>query len=359
MKSFVIIAGIAILLFSCLYFTVSARTIENLFFSMVSRPQNPTQRSYVIEQVSFKGGADNVRLSGELTTPHGAGPFPAIVLISGSELVDRNSEITKHKLFLVLSHFLTNRGYAVLRYDVRGIGESTGDSHSAIDEDFAADAAAALKWLREDSSVNLSKSGYLGHSQGSIKASLATKITNADFMVFFAGGIETMEDTMRRQTHDIAKVSGESNQLIKAKDDDLKHVFALLTKSKDLDHCGQLLTEYGAELGVSAKPAIKSFCTPWMLNEVHRDPIALTKDYSGPVLALLGTKDLLVSAKTNAPIFKKTLSHPSSKTHIFKGLNHLFQKTEKGGPDEYWSIEMTFDEDVADYIDHWIKNLLN
>ncbi len=63
--------------------------------------------------------------------PKGRARVPAVVLISGSGPQDKNEEIAGHKPFLVLSDHLTKSGYAVLRYDDRGVGRSTGDFATA------------------------------------------------------------------------------------------------------------------------------------------------------------------------------------------------------------------------------------
>ena len=67
-----------------------------------------------------------MKLAGTLTVPPGAGPFPAVILITGSGAQDRDESILGHKPFLVLADYLTRRGVAVLRVDDRGVGGSTG-----------------------------------------------------------------------------------------------------------------------------------------------------------------------------------------------------------------------------------------
>ncbi|MCK7532815.1 MAG: hypothetical protein MZV63_18150 [Marinilabiliales bacterium] len=79
--------------------------------------------------------------------PEGKGPFPAVVLITGSGAQNRDEEIFGHKPFWVLADHLTRRGIAVLRCDDRGVGKSTGSFASATSEDFASDAWAAWQTL--------------------------------------------------------------------------------------------------------------------------------------------------------------------------------------------------------------------
>ncbi len=154
------------------------------------RYQTPVSRSYITREVTIQGGAPDVKLSGELTLPVGEGPFPGIVLVSGSEPTDRNSFILGHSPFLVLADYLTKKGYAVLRHDDRGYGNSTGNGHEALDIDYSKDAAAALKWLRSQNKIDANRVGFIGHSQGGSKGPLAAQIERPDFMIFIAGGLE-------------------------------------------------------------------------------------------------------------------------------------------------------------------------
>ena len=109
-------------------------------------------------------------LAGTLTRPEGKGPFPAVVLITGSGAQNRDEEIFGHKPFLVLADHLTRRGIAVLRYDDRGVGKSTGKFASATSEDFAGDAWAAWQTLSTRPEIDARRIGLLGHSEGGLIA---------------------------------------------------------------------------------------------------------------------------------------------------------------------------------------------
>jgi len=100
-------------------------------------------RPYRQEAVGFADADANIRLADTLGIPEGAGPFPAAVLISGSGPQTRDEEVFGHKVFLVLADALNRRGIAVLRYDKRGTGASSGDDATATFTDVAADAESA------------------------------------------------------------------------------------------------------------------------------------------------------------------------------------------------------------------------
>ena len=103
---------------------------------------------YTSEDVSFENKAAGIQLAGSLTIPAGAGPFPAVVLIPKSGPMDRDERLLNHRPFLVLADYLTRAGIAALRTDVRGVGKSGGKFAGAQAGDFAADAEAAIDYLR-------------------------------------------------------------------------------------------------------------------------------------------------------------------------------------------------------------------
>ena len=109
--------------------------LDNFIVDNIPRPQDPVERNYVISDVKFEGGDADVTLAGELTMPSSGGPFPAIIMITGSGPQDRNEQIMGHRPFLVFSDYMTKQGYAVLRYDDRGFAESTGDHDAATTGD--------------------------------------------------------------------------------------------------------------------------------------------------------------------------------------------------------------------------------
>jgi hypothetical protein len=132
---------------------LSRRTVEK---EKPARPQEPARPyPYYEEEVSFRNGADGVTPAGTLTRPRNDGPFPAAVLISGSGAQNRDEETADHKPFPVIAGFPTRNGMAVLRFDDRGTGASTGNFHTATTYDFSKDAEAGLKYLFQECNTGL------------------------------------------------------------------------------------------------------------------------------------------------------------------------------------------------------------
>jgi dienelactone hydrolase len=109
----------------------------------------------------FRDGA--VKLAGRLLVPPGKGPFPAVVIVPGSVPANRDT-------YDLWALFFASRGFAVLTYDKRGIGQSTGtyvrDATDMNLHDLAADALAGVAWLRRQPEIDPARIGLSGGSQG-------------------------------------------------------------------------------------------------------------------------------------------------------------------------------------------------
>lgn len=157
-------------------------------FATAKRPQEPSKPyPYFEEEVAFENKEAQIRLSGTFTRPAKKGEFPVVVLISGSGRHDRDGSAARHKPFLVLSDYLTRKGIAVLRFDDRGFGKSTGDFSIATTADFSKDVLSAVNYLTSRSDVNVKQIGLIGHSEGGIIAPMTANLTNdVSFVVLLA-----------------------------------------------------------------------------------------------------------------------------------------------------------------------------
>ncbi|HSN73527.1 MAG TPA: alpha/beta fold hydrolase, partial [Anaerolineae bacterium] len=141
---------------------------------------------YQQEEVTVKNGAAS--LAGTLTLPPAGGPFPAVVLISGSGAQNRDEEVFGFQPFRLIADHFTRNGIAVLRMDDRGVGGSTGDVANVTSEDFAGDIAAAVAMLKGRPDINPKQIGLLGHSEGGIIAPMvADRSSDVAYVILLAG----------------------------------------------------------------------------------------------------------------------------------------------------------------------------
>ncbi|MEZ4634765.1 MAG: alpha/beta fold hydrolase [Caldilineaceae bacterium] len=165
---------------------------------------------YRVEDVTFANG--DVTLAGTLTLPEGDGPFPSVLLVSGSGPQNRDEEIAivpGYRPFAVIADTLTRQGVAVLRYDDRGVGESTGDFATAALSDFAADAEAGWAYLTQRDEIDAAQVGIFGHSEGGqVAAVVAGRNPDVDFIVLMAGPGERGDKVLNDQIRLLMKAGG-------------------------------------------------------------------------------------------------------------------------------------------------------
>ena len=336
------------------------------------RPQEPKEPfPYKTEEVKFINNKTGNTLAGTLTLPDKVGSFTAVILVTGSGPQNRNEELLGHKPFLVLADYLTRKGIAVLRYDDRGIGESTGDFTKATSEDFAEDALSAVEFLKARKDIN--KIGVAGHSEGGIIAPMvATQSDDVDFIVLIAGTGIRGDSILMLQTELIMRASGTEEKLIKRDLNFFRKGYNELLSDKDDEQLKQALTAIINEAYESLSEAEKleagnkemmvesqlgMLLSPWFRYFVKYDPYPTLTKVKCPVLAINGEKDLQVPPKENLSAIENALIEGGNKNYKIvemPGLNHLFQKSETGSPTEYGNIEETFSTDAMKIITDWL-----
>jgi pimeloyl-ACP methyl ester carboxylesterase len=121
-----------------------------------------------------------------------------VLLIQGSGAIDMNSTLTKDaKPFWQIAQYLSERGFAVLRFDKRGVGATSytiSNSNAygnATTDDFIHDAEKALNVLIQQPEVDPKRINILGHSEGTLYAPRvaidnSTKVKNVILMATLA-----------------------------------------------------------------------------------------------------------------------------------------------------------------------------
>ena len=211
----------------------------------LKRPQEPKPPfPYQTIDVEFDNGADQVKLAGTLTVPEGAGPFPAVVLITGSGPQDRDESLMGHRPFLVLADHLTRRGIAVLRYDDRGVGKSTGNFATSTTYDFKRDAEAAVAFLRTRPEIDAKRIGLCGHSEGGLIAPMvASETPDVAFIVLMAGTGVPGDEILTRQAMLIARAMGADETTLTKIGERQKKIFDEMKQDPKGEHLAETLKE--------------------------------------------------------------------------------------------------------------------
>jgi fermentation-respiration switch protein FrsA (DUF1100 family) len=327
----------------------------------LKRPQNPVRPyPYRDEDVSYENKVQNVTLAATLTIPQGKGPFPAVLLITGSGPQDRDESLLGHKPFLVLSDYLTRHGIAVLRADDRGTAKSTGDFKTATTADFATDTQAGIAYLKARHEVDPHKIGLIGHSEGAVIAPMiAARNKDVAFIVMMAGTGVPGDQVLVAQGEAIELAAGKSPEVAARDAAREREILTLVETEKDDAALEKELKEkLAGEIPEAQMGAqIKQVTSPWFRYFLTYDPASALRKVTCPVLALNGALDKQVLPKQNLPAIRKALEESGSQrfeVHELPGLNHLFQTATTGSPAEYSQIEETMSPIALAKIATWI-----
>lgn len=318
-----------------------------------ARPQTPKPPfPYKVENVGFDNTVEaNVHLAGTLTLPEGKGPFPAAVMITGSGAQDRDETILGHKPFAVIADYLTRRGIAVLRFDDRGVGKSTGDYANATSADFATDANAAADYLATRPDIRHDAIGFIGHSEGGMIGPIAmASNSRIAFLVMMAGPGTNLDQLMLSQRRLIGSQMGQSELQLDHAEPIMKAVLEAVkngaTPEAGREAARAVLTPAAMTLlgapGANPDTVLDQFAGPWFSYFLKYDPVPNLRRIKVPVLALDGSLDRQVPPEANLAAIKAALAdNPDATTVELPGLNHLFQTAKTGAVGEYADIPET------------------
>ncbi len=360
---------------------INLRRTENPPVRTSLRPQEPSQPyPYHSEEVSFINQVNNIELHGTLTLPQSSQKSKAVVLISGSGGNDRDQLIWGHRVFLVLSDYLTRQGFAVLRYDDRGIGRSKGNYDEATFENFIGDALAAHAYLRSRDEVDPAQVGLLGHSEGAALAIIASsKSEDVSFAVLMSAPAHGFSDQQRDlidiYTNDY-RINGASEEAIQFKAELLYKIFCIARDEFNEDaarvkidqvlkNSESALMQLSEEDRVAIETeSIDSYDYSWFLstqflNILRYQPEPALASIDCPLLILQGSKDSQIAYENLSEIERMVTEGGNDRVTAvgFEGINHLFQHCETGQESEYAQIEETMASEVLNSISDWVGGL--
>jgi uncharacterized protein len=341
------------------------------------RPQTPKPPfPYKVEELTYKNEPAGITLAGTLTVPEGRGPFPAVILISGSGAQDRDETIFEHRPFHVLADMSTRRGIAVLRVDDRGVGGSSGSVSKSTSDDFAGDVMAGIAVLKARPDIDGRKIGLMGHSEGGIIAPMvAARSSDVAFIVLLAGTGLPGDEILMMQGRLIAKVMGASEKDLDKQKGLQARLFGIMKTETDpqkartamREELKKLLSEASPEERKAAGDAdsfaesqLKMLQSPWFRFFLSYDPRPTLEKVHCPVLALNGEKDLQVPPKEDLAEIAKALKKGGNTRVLTKelpGLNHLFQTCKTGAVSEYSEIEETIAPAALKVIGDWVSEV--
>ena len=275
----------------------------------------PAGAPYAVEEVRIPMPGGHV-LAATLTRPRDAGArVPVVVTISGSGPQDRDGRlagISGYRPFRALADTLGRRRIAVLRFDERGVGASTGSFAGATTQDFAADVRSVLAWLRARPDVDPRRLALLGHSEGGIVAPMVATTDSVAAVVLMAGtaipGRRILEYQWRRLLQRDSTLPAQRRD----------SVLALVPQVIDST--------------IARDPWVRFFAT--------YDPRPAARRLRVPVLVLQGATDRQVTPDQADSLVALVRAGGNRRVtgRVLPGLDHLFIEDPSGEPTGYASL---------------------
>jgi dienelactone hydrolase len=338
---------------------------------VIARPQTPMPPYHYAERELTIAAPEDGKLVGTLTLPAGKGPFPAVLLITGSGLQDRDETIFGHRPFLLIADRLTRAGVAVLRVDDRGAGKSTGKPGSL--ETDVGDSQAELELLLTQPEIDPKRIGLIGHSVGgAIAPILAARTKKVAFIVSLAGTALPGSELVPLQLAADLGAKGVPEETVQQIVEVQRKVGAAIVKGDPPELHEALKAAILGNFALGGQPApaapeldkmveakLKESQNPWTVSYFKTDPRRAWRQVRAPVLVVIGGKDTQVPAKENLAAVTAALRQAKDRdvtAHEVPGVNHLFQHANKGVVGEYGAIEETFDPATLDEIVKWVAD---
>jgi uncharacterized protein len=290
------------------------------------------------EDVHFQNG--DVRLSGTLfSTTATRDRHPAIVLVHGSGPATREQ-------ILPFARPLIRHGMAVLTYDKRGVGGSTGDWKAASFGDLASDAAAAFEYLKTRDDIDGRQIGLLGVSQaGWVMPLAAVRARDMAFLISVSGAGVPVAETTIDQAQNEMTARGMKPETVAAIIEIMKLQYHYARTGDGWDDYAGARARLAARLGrppdtfpgAPDDPAWRSIRLVYFY-----DPAPTLRQLRTPTLAFFGELDNNIVASKNEAAWRAALDaagHPDYTLRILPKANHMVLEAQVGSNAEMPSLQ--------------------
>lgn len=329
-----------------------AGTVERIRFAERGQPVADAARLATRdEEVQFTSGA--VRLSGTLVLPAGPAPYPAIVLAHGSNAQTRDA-------LGPWSRFFVSQGFAVLSYDKRGTGTSTGDWKVADFDALADDVIAGVRFVSARPDIDRARVGLWGISQAGwilpiVAANAAPEVA---FLIVHAGSGATVREEGIHYLQAELRAAGlpPSSVTVGVRYQQLDDVVTATGQGWDaLQHYYD--RHRPAEPWLWPPRAPDDWSRSYFRMLMSFDPTSYWQRVRCPVLLFYGELDANVPPAVSWPPIERALregGNARATKVLLSSANHVFLEAKTGGRDEYAGLSR-FAPGYFSRMDEWLK----
>ncbi len=327
----------------------------------VSAQDKAASSSFQSQEIKFDG--HDVKLAGTLTLPklEAGKRAPGMLIIAGSGATPRDGVVMgniKQPIYRDLAEHLAGKGFAVLRYDKRCVGESECKMPVAFD-DYIDDARGALKYLRSHPQIDSAKLFLFGHSEGGYIASSIGAHDDVKFagVILAATPGRHLHKLMREQIQNRMTEAGKKQEDINAWLARFDRVIRGLQNG---------LADYSAEKLNEKDPYDQLLLSlikqrDIIVSLLINDPLQIVNNIQSPTLILQGRKDMQIAVKDAQYLEEamKRADHADATLHLLDDVDHLL-KTNKGAASlaSYADTSRPLDAAMLAILNDWMQKRL-
>ena len=299
--------------------------------------------------------ANGFSLAGTISRPEGRPePLPAVILVSGPGLTDRDETIGGIPVFGQLAHALADAGFAVLRFDRRGVGQSGGRTESATLDDYAEDVRAAVRMMRDRKDIDRRRIALVGLGQGGALAMIAAskeKQRIGALVLLGALGTSGADLNLYQLRHGLER----SNRSAQERESTMALQQAIQQA---------VVTGKGWDAITVDEAVRRQADTPYFQSFLTYDPARVMNNVEQPILILHGALDRQVPpdhADRLEALAKQRKKAPGVESVKVPGVNHLLVPARTGEVDEYARLgegDATVSPEVTRAVEAWLKKAL-
>lgn len=276
---------------------------------------------------------------------------PAVILVPGAGLADRDETISGVPVFAQLANALSDAGFIVVRYDKRGVGQSGGRDESATIRDFADDVRAVTEFLRKRKDVDPYRIAVVGYGEGGLVGMLAASESKKQvtaLALLAVPGANGGELILEQQQYLLDRMT--------LPEPEKRSRMELQRKIQAAVLSGQ---------GWDSIPAAyrRQADTPWFKSFLSFEPARVMPKVSQPVLIVQGDRDRQVPARHGpllADLARARKGNAGADLVVVEGINHLLLPATTGDIEEYPQLQdRSISPKVIDALASWLRTKLH